>query len=245
MVKALLTCAKCGKMSVPVPCEHCGSTEFVKTQTRRPIKPQPDESILKDGYTLLAKPYMLRDDKDNIRCDWGLFASKNGVFSKGIPAFGYKSRHKVGEIRWVRERARLIDFVLTGLDMQNRSQFRYEADGEDSEWTCFPSRIKPIKLGKCVPNGCFRELARIFIKVTGVGFEQIQDITVADCLREGVHRESDDSGAMWYGETKDSKFLSKDPFVPFVSLWESCYPGSWDRNDWVEKVTFERCGREQ
>ena len=37
MVRASLTCAKCGKLSRPFPCCHCGSTEFLKQQTRRII----------------------------------------------------------------------------------------------------------------------------------------------------------------------------------------------------------------
>ncbi len=35
MVRRILTCAKCGKISVEFPCCHCGSEEFCKTQTRR------------------------------------------------------------------------------------------------------------------------------------------------------------------------------------------------------------------
>jgi hypothetical protein len=35
MVRAIITCAKCGHLSIPFPCEKCGSAEFVKTQTRR------------------------------------------------------------------------------------------------------------------------------------------------------------------------------------------------------------------
>ena len=37
-VRGLLTCAQRGTMSVPFPCEKCGSTEFTKTQTRRVAK---------------------------------------------------------------------------------------------------------------------------------------------------------------------------------------------------------------
>lgn len=54
MIRALMTCAKCGRISVPFPCKHCGSTEFVKTQTRRVVKPQVNcirwETVVLNGY---------------------------------------------------------------------------------------------------------------------------------------------------------------------------------------------------
>lgn len=37
MVRAICTCAKCGHLSIPFPCERCSSTDFIKTQTRRVI----------------------------------------------------------------------------------------------------------------------------------------------------------------------------------------------------------------
>lgn len=75
-----------------------------------------------------------------------------------------------------------------------------------------------------------KEAARIFLKVTDVGVEQLQDITSEQAVREGT----------------------KEQFPPlavdeFRDIWNSTIKKSdlklygWDANPWVWVIEFERC----
>lgn len=68
------------------------------------------------------------------------------------------------------------------------------------------------------------------IEITAVRVERVQDISYDDMQAEGVHRTycADPFGA------EDG--LQED----FIDLWESIYPGSWVRNDWVWVIEFKR-----
>jgi hypothetical protein len=135
------------------------------------------------------------------------------------------AKYKLGDVLYIRERARLTNFTL-----DCRYQFTYEADGKKSDFIEIPERIKEIGIGHCVPNGCFRELARIFLKVTGVRIDRIQDISDDDAMAEGITLEQ----AMSY--------CCSDGFrAHFSKLWDDCYgQGAWDFNDWCFVYDFER-----
>jgi hypothetical protein len=131
-----------------------------------------------------------------------------------------KAKYKIGDVLYIRERARLIG----GGDSASERLFKYESDGSISDPVVIPSRIKHMITGQCCSNGCFRELARTFVKITGVRVEKIQDIHDFDIQAEGIKGIS-------MGHRKER----------FKELWESIYPGSWDRNDWVFVYDFEKC----
>jgi hypothetical protein len=124
----------------------------------------------------------------------------------------------------VRERARLyhLDFKRN----QRIGIFEYTADGTETDWVVIPPRIKDIQVNHCVPNGCFKELARIKRKVLRVWYERVQDISWDDCKAEGIS---------WINKPGEGKTFKAE----FHRLWESIYPGSWERNDWVECIEFE------
>jgi hypothetical protein len=69
--------------------------------------------------------------------------------------------------------------------------------------------------------------ARIFLKVTAVKAERLQDITEADAIAEGCQ-----SGGDW----------GSAPTTEFSNLWQSIYgPESVNDDPWVFAYTFERC----
>ena len=187
-----------------------------QTQDRRPITPQPATASLAKIEQEMKYP------DSNI-----------------------KSKYQPGDIIYVRERAKCIDIHYhsrTSKLFKDTYLFRYEADDSYSDMIELPYRIKHIEVGNCCSNGCFKELARIFLKVTKVRVERIQDISEADAKEEGIISFLD-QGRRWhrnyltgkyfygYGKYKDS----------FQSLWDSIYPGSWERNDWVFVYDFEKC----
>lgn len=87
-----------------------------------------------------------------------------------------------------------------------------------------------------------KEAARIWLKVTNVRVELLQDITVDGCHREGINIET---SAVTDGETLNRNHdfsLEK-----FETLWDSTVKKSdldrygWDANPWVWVIEFERC----
>jgi hypothetical protein len=198
-----------------------------QTQIRRPLKVQPLTS--KSKLITLAET----TDRDERKYEgWNYWAEIDGLrVNRDTQSRYFKPRHKVGNIIGVRERVRLVylsnePVKLTEFPLLNR--FRYEVDGMVVELKEWPKRVKSIKPGHCVPNGCFKELIRTFLKVKAIRFERIQDISENDAMAEGVSLEQ----AM--------SLCCQDGFTAYFSgLWESIYPGSWDRNCWVEVTEFE------
>ncbi len=216
MVIASLTCAKCGKLSRPFPCEHCGSTEFLKQQTRRIIKPQPDHF----HRDIIGKPK-----------PW-----KKEDYQRLVPQVGEKEitpkLGTAGDFLYCRETARLLsEDIETGY-----SVFSYEADSTIKEMESIPSRIKHIQMGHCCSNGCFKELASIWFKITGVRAERVRDISGEEIMKEGVVDPNADNQIIG-GMRIHDKYVIRDLFE---KLWNSCYPGSWERNDWVFVYDVQR-----
>lgn len=96
-----------------------------------------------------------------------------------------------------------------------------------------------------------KEAARIWLKVTDVRVERLQEITPKDAENEGVGNlfyEDIGYSEKNYGTEVDPEYgIAKEQFA---WLWEStikksdlgCY--GWDANPWVWVIEFERCERE-
>jgi hypothetical protein len=78
-----------------------------------------------------------------------------------------------------------------------------------------------------------REAARLFLEVTDVRVERLQDITEEDAMREGLVA----TGILPpIGLMKKAGALSH-----FVTLWDSLYARrgcGWDENPWVSVIEF-------
>lgn len=106
-------------------------------------------------------------------------------------------------------------------------QLAFRADGEEFEdadgWLWEPKWIPSIHMPK--------DLARIWLEITGVRLERIQDISEADALAEGARFELASIDSVRIGAT--ASFLSG-----FRNIWEST-GGDWDANPWVWVVDFK------
>lgn len=180
----IITCAKCGRISVPFPCEHCGSEEFCKSQTRR------------------------------------------------VPVERYR-KWKVGDLVWVRE-----TYAQCGTVMAER--IAYIAYKADNPLLGATSRMKPCLVPKDKPFlKTIRKYrpsihmpkwaARIWLEVTGLREEAVQDITTEDAVAEGIDENA------W--EVKVELFQH---------LWDSInskrHGGiyAWDKNPQVKVIEFKR-----
>ena len=79
-----------------------------------------------------------------------------------------------------------------------------------------------------------RWASRLTLEVTEVRVERVQDITDEDARAEGTEP--------WRGAATDvctgEKVGILDHIRGFREAWDTAYPGSWDRNDWVWVVRF-------
>lgn len=95
-----------------------------------------------------------------------------------------------------------------------------------------------------------KEAARIWLKITDVRVERLQDITPKDAENEGVGNlfyEDIGYSEKNYGTEVDPEYgIEKEQFA---CLWESTIKKSnldrygWDANPWVWVIEFERCDK--
>ena len=140
--------------------------------------------------------------------------------SNNIPAA--KAPVQVGDVLWVRETWSRME---TG-------QYLYKADNE-----------KPISyLGWRPSIHMPREAARIFLRVTDVRVERLQDITPDQIDAEGCKE--------WAYSATTGELLPSGPSW-FKIAWDNTVKAknmstySWDANPWVWVIEFERSNKEE
>ena len=200
-----------------------------KTQTRRIIKPQPEFMRPLDGVGYLSKQFCKPAGSDK----WGMWlegwlslgrwdlASTEHACPYGVP----------GDLLWVRETwCHTGAGVWTVRDAQMATDvgkivYRADSDPVGSQW--FPSIHMPKKV------------ARIWLRITDVRVQRVQEITPADCLAEGIVAEQHADGL---GNPCDEIRMIE----AFQGLWQGINGpdawdrNDWDRNDWVWALTFEQ-----
>lgn len=89
-----------------------------------------------------------------------------------------------------------------------------------------------------------REAARIFLRVTDVGVERVQDITDADAMAEGFEGVPCDHPMGRYAcEDCMNTGYREPPTVGFAELWDRLNAKrgyGWDANPWVWVISFDR-----
>lgn len=178
-----------------------------KTQTRRVIRPQPHGGI------------------------------RYNPFGPGIEdGHGRRLRRPPGfpgDLLYVRETGRVVsegieyaaDDELLDMDDDRAwplwNQHAHE-DGPDVRPTTIPSIFMP------------KWTARIWLRVTDVRVERVQEITHDDAIAEGL--DVSDTRTSWEVREQHAR-------VPFARLWDSINASRghpWESNPWVWVVEFER-----
>ena len=147
------------------------------------------------------------------------YISCRGTFPVGYGEKFFKLPYQKGDILYVRET------WCKGSWMNEKERYYYKADDNDFHCVWHPSIHMP------------KEAARIWLKVTDVRVERLQDIDGNGCVKEGIEEEP-----------------LKDVGEEFVKgmyhdLWDSTIKKSdidrygWDANPWVWVIDFERCDK--
>lgn len=133
-----------------------------------------------------------------------------------------------GDILYVRESYSELSFGYV-----------YKADGENIDHLGNVIKWHPsIHMPK--------EAARIWLKVTNVRVERLQEITDEQAKREGIQYYECPTGFTWKQET-DMHNCYTTPIGAMQALWNSTIKKSdldrygWDANPWVWVIEFERC----
>ena len=197
-----------------------------KTQTRRVGK----NSGLRDKFykwvtELNGKPFY----GVGLYKDSNVFLGEDGVYR--VDAVYFESRFKPGDLLWVREKYRLVDFSFCDDDWN--ASVQYAADQEIGDRLHYLKNKGDEKTGWRSPIHMPRCASRVTLRVTGVRCERVQDITAEDCIAEGCHAPyvcRSESGYIFELKTQ------------YKELWDGIHKKDgygWDANPWVWVIGFE------
>lgn len=208
-----------------------------KTMTRRIVKPQPDD----DG---------LWDDTNFPRSLQSTMKGWNGSTESGQSREWKCPYGQIGDILWVREKFRKYHVTYP------------DSDKLDTSWSVVdyatgPNDMIPMQDGdgfsvfnkdgseRCIPwkpgIHMLKEDCRIFLEITGIRVDRLQDITETDAIAEGIEKGMTSNWLDgWRHYLKEDHF-GPSPVHSFQTLWQSINGlESWDENPWVWVVEFKR-----
>lgn len=204
----------------------CALLDDRKTATRRLVKPQPPKE--------LQFPYGLIGSSSD-KSEEGKFCWTAGEICDGR-VHTVRPPYRPGDVIYVRETWCALP-VTPGGHMRGHDVFYYKADGDlrpdgwRENWK--PSLHMP------------REAARIFLRVTNVRAERLQDITEEQAVREGCITFSDKTGNGKFDDVLEFDLTARDAFT---ELWNSTLKKdsayTWAHNPWVWVIEFERISKE-
>lgn len=160
------------------------------------------------------------------------------------------SKYKVGDVLWVREPVKVTKACNDTLKME----FEYLSDGTKKiidipkkyldeydfiKNNCFLAKLNQLHYDKeyvGVPNGCLKEMARIFLKVTNVRVERLQDIS----FPEDYEAEGSDEFYVFNNPPYNNNENKLKEW--WINLWNSKAKDSykWEDNPYVFVYEFER-----
>lgn len=157
----------------------------------------------------------------------------------GLPCY-----FEPGDIMWVRETWQYfpINKPTNAVPVDFKPyKYLYLADGEVANSSGEPFRWRPsIHMPK--------EAARIFLRVKNVRTERLQNITVEDCMWEGLRKcDWDFCPEKFLKHTECENCTALQSYKNrFRELWDSTIKPAdlpkygWDANPWVWVIEFER-----
>lgn len=186
-----------------------------KSCTRRIVKPQQLVGLLPDKCKNGVPEEFLKEKKL-------MFKPYCNMTDIELINTAYKAPYQRGDILYVRETwCKGLERYIYRADYSDTEKFY--RDGKEIEMKWHPSLHMP------------KDAARIFLRVTNVRVERLQEITTNQIEQEGVETEYPH---VLNGEEKK---------YAFQNLWNSTIKKSdldfygWDANPWVWVIEFERC----
>jgi hypothetical protein len=187
-----------------------------KTQTRRIMKPLPADDIAPAEFPN---------------------AYQQGWKSSLKNPYGKRTAHicpygQPGDRLWVRESFQFLTEYnrCPTSQVPINSDILYVADRPDSLWD---AKVRP-------PQFMPRWASRITLEIESVRVERLQDISEADCWKEGIEILDGYFDSETIKMSKKLKLPMEDARPFFACIWESIYgTGSWQSNPWVWAIEFK------
>lgn len=149
------------------------------------------------------------------------------------------SKYQVGDILYVRETYRECcrNYIHNPIV---HSKYCYKASIDTAFYGCIEECGNICKWHPSLHMP--KEAARIFLKVTDVRVERLQDITEEQARAEGCIDYHDKTGNGKFDDVLEFDLTARDAFV---DLWNSTLKKdsehTWAHNPWVWVIEFERC----
>lgn len=192
-----------------------------KTVTRRVIKPQPEMHMFGDREALA----------------WIPPAIIKGYLAVGVKYTEYlKKPYRPGDVLWVRETFR-VDYLS---NIVGSGRVHYKADGSLGDLHFQPARYDMMRRAQLKPGwrpneNMPREAARIWLRVTDMRVERLQEIDV-----DGIRAEGLTSACVHVGDMEIA-------MQEFALLWDSTIKPAdrkrygWAANPFCWVIEFEKC----
>jgi hypothetical protein len=166
-----------------------------------------------------------------------------------------KPKYQVGDVLWVRETTYLYGkWQRNGFTETGKQKYKfvwdktypviYAANGKPDDICTGKDEVGYFKRSSIFMP---REVARIFLGVTNVRVERLQDISVQDAKDEGikVHANGCIDGLAYgcYNGDDCVNNICQQPIKYFHDLWDSLNAKrgyGWGTNPWVWVIEFER-----
>jgi hypothetical protein len=187
-----------------------------KTMTRRLMKLQPSLDWRPFSYGEVHKMINGEPSEDHV-IGWGP-SNEDGDEA-------YPLKYLIGQRLWVREAWRTDDSDDDGIKPSLLSPKTFILYDADADWRLNKSVGKSRS-----PRFMPRWASRLTLVVTDVKVERVQDISDEDAEKEGAE----------FTPYMNSAYEADGDYInDFQNIWNSIHgPGAWERNDWVEAVTF-------
>lgn len=166
----------------------------------------------------------------------------------------------IGDLLWVREtHFRVGRWISNGFTPRGRVKWKFIPVGETAvryldnppeEFKKSRDKDNPSALHWYKRNARFmpKNLCRTWLEVTEVRGEQLQSITEADAIKEGIKNMMPHAKhtTCVYKNYSDPNVRSCKPLYSFKSLWSLINgPESWDANPWVWVISFKKILKQQ
>lgn len=178
--------------------------------------------------------------------------SCRGTFADGYGEKFFKPPYQPGDILYIRETWERFECWNCEGDEKGNCPKEPKKSVLDKTCGCYMYRATDEISGDAKWHPSIhmpKEAARIWLKVTDVRVERLQDITYNGALREGSEGIRCDHVALGVHGCTDCMNTGwiEPPQVEFMQIWNSTIKKSdlnrygWDANPWAWVIEFERC----